>query len=88
MIMGRNYYYKRCFFFICLFVCLFFVLLLLLLLCLRGKRLRGRRGLQQPFLGTFGAQNIGIIGDETLANQAISADGANEAVVVPVAIFK
>ena len=44
--------------------------------------------LHEFLLGTLGAEDVGAVGDEALAHQGALAHGADEAVVVPVAVFK
>lgn len=45
-------------------------------------------GLHKPLFGAFGAQDVSPISDEPFAHQRVLAYGADEAVVVPVAVFE
>lgn len=44
--------------------------------------------LHQLLPSAFGTQDVGSVGDEALANQGVGAHGADEAVVVPVAVLE
>lgn len=44
--------------------------------------------LHKLLLGAFWANDIGFIGDESTSNQRRFAESANEAIVVPMAIFE
>lgn len=44
--------------------------------------------LHKFLLGALGAEDVAAVSDEALANQRTFAHGANEAVVVPVAVLE
>jgi len=44
--------------------------------------------LHELLLGTVGAENVALVGDESLSDQGASAHGADETVVMPVAILE